>query len=147
MIEGEPIKIAPLYWIDSIYDRPVWAQEHGAVFYPRGGIHVALVDGSDSYLLTTADSQPVFIEAQYDMLWSSQRQVLILAGGGGGVEETPPRVVAYELSEDLHTVVDSYVMGENATLVGWLVPDETVILITGSQIVIWSLEDRAPLSP
>ncbi len=141
---GEPTKIAPLNWIDSIYDRPIWAWEHGAVFYPRGGIHVALIDGSDSFPLLMPDSKPVFVEAQYTMLWSSLRRLLILAGEGG--METPPQVVAYELSEDLHTVVDTYIIGEDATLVGWLVPDETVILIHYGQIVIWSLENRAPVA-
>lgn len=142
---GEPIKIAPLSWIDSIYDRPVWAWEHGAVFYPRGGIRVALVDGSDNFPILMPDSQPVFVKAQYAMLWSPQRRLLILAGEGG--METPPQVVAYELSEDLRTVVDSYVIGEGVTLVGWLVPDETLILTSYGQIVIWSLEDRAPVAP
>ncbi|MBN1979092.1 MAG: hypothetical protein JW918_16960 [Anaerolineae bacterium] len=147
VIEGEPIKVAPLNWIDSIYDRPIWAQEYGAVLYPRGGIHVALFDDSETFPLVTADSQPVFVEAQYDMLWSSQKRLLILAGDGG--METPPQVVAYQLSEDLHTVVDSYVIGENMILVGWLVPDETIILTAGysQETTIWSLEDRAPLSP
>jgi dipeptidyl aminopeptidase/acylaminoacyl peptidase len=145
VMEEEPIKIAASWCCGSIYDRPIWAQEHGAVFYPKGGIHVALVDGSDSFPLVTADFQPVFVEAQYTMLWSPQRQMLILAGEGG--METPSQVVAYELSDDLRTVVDSYVVGDNITLAGWLVPDEAVILTRYSQIVIWPLEDRASLSP
>lgn len=141
---GELIKIAPGWCCGSIYDRPIWAQEHGAVFYPKGSIHIALVDGSDSFPLVTTDLQPVFVEAQYSMLWSPPRRLLILAGEGG--METPSQVVAYELSENLHTVVDSYVIGENITLVGWLMPDETLILTNYAQTVIWSLEDRAPVS-
>ena len=145
VMEGGPIKIAPSWCCDSIYDRPIWAQEHGAVLYPRGGIHVALADGSDNFPLVTSDSQPVFAEAQYTMLWSPQRRLLILAGESG--METPSQVVAYELSEDLRTAVDFYVIGEDVTLVGWLVPDETVILSKYPKIIIWSLEDKAPLSP
>ncbi len=145
VVEGEPIKIAASWCCSSIDDRPIWAQEHGAVFYPKGGIHVALIEGSESFPLIMPNSQPVFVEAQYMTLWSSQRRSLILAGEGG--METPPQVVAYELSEDLRTVVDSYVIGEDVTLVGWLVPDETIILAGYPGIAIWSLEDRAPLSP
>ena len=141
---GEPTKIAPLNWIDSIYDRPLWAWEHGAVFYPRGGIHVALVDGSDNFPILMPDSNPVFVEAQYAMLWSPARRLLILAGEGS--LETPPQVVAYELSEDLRTVIDTYIIGEDVTLVGWLVPDETIILTHHGQIIIWSLENRASVA-
>ncbi len=143
--EGEPIKITPSWCCGSTYDRPIWAQEHGAVFYPKGGIRVALVDGSANFPIVTSDSRPVSVAAQYAMLWSPRRRLLILAGEGG--LEIPPQVVAYELSEDLRAVVDSYVIGENITLVGWLVPDETVILTGYSGIAIWSLEDKTLLSP
>ena len=145
VIEGEPTKIAASWCCSSIDERPIWAQEHGAVFYPRYGVSVALVDGSSSFPVTTTDSQLVDVDTPYTMLWSPQRRLLLLADEGG--METPPQVIAYELSEDLRTVVDSYVIGEDVTLVGWLVPEETVILTRHPEIVIWSLEDRAPLVP
>ncbi len=144
VMEGEPVKIASTWCCGSIDERPIWAQEHGAIFYLRNGVSVTSVDGSWSFSITTTNSHPVDVAMPCTMLWSSQRRTLILASERG--METPPQVVAYALSEDLHTVVDTYIIGENTTLVGWLVPDETIILTHHGQIVIWSLENRAPVA-
>ncbi len=143
--EGEPRKIAQLDRLDSIYDRPVWAQEHGLVFYLQSGVWAAPVDGSGRFRLMTSEMEPVFTEAQYAMLWSAKRRQLILAGDGG--MDTPAQVVVYELSEDLRTATDFYVAGENVRLLGWLDQDETLILAARSQVIVWSLENKAPVSP
>lgn len=142
---GEAVKIAPLGWVASITDEPIWAQEYNAIFFNDNtrGLTVALLDGSANFTLSDPE-----LPFPYLVLWSPEKRQLIV-----GVENTmefPARVIVYELSEDLRTFTNKEVIqaGRFDVLAGWLEPYKSIILVNLSKGgVIWSLDEGRIVSP
>jgi hypothetical protein len=123
-------------------DKPVWALEHQAIIYAyKSFVKIAKLDGSEAFIpIPLAGQQPERAGRVQNILWSAQHLSLItdFSGMGDGTE-----VTVYELSPDLHTIINSYTIG-GVALVGWWAPDESIILDGGP---IWSLTKAAPLGP
>jgi hypothetical protein len=147
---GTPVKLAHTMHVGYTYERPLWALEHGAIFYNGGHnlLDVALMDGSDCFRPVAADPAKTVGGRRHvpwsvdNLVWSPQRRLVIVLEIND--MEHPPRLVGYELSEDLRTIVQSRVLFENANLMGlggWLVQEETLALVIGDERVVWSLED------
>jgi hypothetical protein len=150
---GTPVKLAYILYVGYIDEHPLWVQGYRAIFYNDGSnlLKVALLDGSDNFCPTAADTTKMLGEHQHipwevdNLAWSLQRRLVIVLESND--MEHIPRLVGYELSEDLRTILQSRVLFQDANLTGldgWLVQDEILDLGIGGNHVAWSLEDGAP---
>lgn len=126
---GAATYVTHLHWVGSILDRPLWAQEHQAIF-----------DSSSPRLLFIDSTVAVGVpesRSPYNMLWDPKTRQLLMGfeADWGSREE----IRVFEFSEDLRTITKDYAIG--GIMADWLVPGEKLLLADG-QIIDWPITDQ-----
>ena len=118
-------------------NRPVWAVEHNAIFVSDEPFLIVMLDGSGSFLPLSPDGKVPEGEAVDSMLWDPETRILV-ADSMEGMGQ--PVIRVYHLSDDLHTVLESYAISDagfrDYPLAAWWIPGESVVL---SNWEIWTI--------
>jgi hypothetical protein len=138
---GEVRKLAEkVYYLHGwIGDRPIWAPEKQALIYQESPFKVVFMDGSGSFTPLTRSGEVPKGDRIFNMLWSDACSCLV---GDTQDYDGNPILVVYQLSADMHTLLDTITI-EGAKLAAWWVKGESVLLENGQILAITGLAPDA----